>query len=32
MTVSVMNAATAIFSPCDSLAAAMNGYSPRAEW
>ena len=29
MTVSVMNAATAILRPCDSLAAAMDGYSPE---
>ena len=29
ITVSAMNAATAIFRPCDSLAAAMDGYSPE---
>ena len=29
MTVRAMNAATAILRPCDSLAAAMDGYSPE---
>src|SRR5690242_1427176 len=32
MTDSAMKTATAIFSPCDSLGAAMDDYSLRAEW